>query len=190
MISGTVTVAHATLCLLILAVASGCAGMETREMEVTAYCGCGECCGWERGSWKFLKLDVWNRYVTADWGKGRRYTGKTAGGTRPHPPRPGLFSRDSLRRPWMVPVRILLPWNIQPRKGTLAADTDFYPFGTEIYVPGWGWGVVEDRGSAIKGPDSLDAFFRFHYQTERWGRQRLEVKIPNAVEGASLEENP
>ena len=154
-----------------------CKRVDTRRIEVTAYCGCGECCGWERGRWRYLKLNFWNRYVNHGSRKGEFYTGRTASGTRPHPPRPGLFSWDSLRRPWMIPLRIVFPWKIFPRKGTIAADRDYYPFGTEMYVPGWGWGVVEDVGGAIKGPDRLDLFFRFHGQTERWGRQRLDVKI-------------
>jgi 3D (Asp-Asp-Asp) domain-containing protein len=36
------------------------------------------------------------------------------------------------------------------RDGTIAADTDSYPFGTRMFVPDWGWGVVEDRGGAIQ----------------------------------------
>ena len=130
-------------------------------MEVTAYCGCGKCNCYSRGSWKYLKLNFWNRYVNAGPRKGKKYTGKTAAGTRLHQYEPGLFSWDSLVRPWMIPFRILLfPWKLFPRKGTIAADTAHYPFGTKMYIPGYGWGVVEDRGSAIKGPNRLDIFYR------------------------------
>lgn len=62
------------------------------------------------------------------------------------------------------------------RKGTLAADTTRYPFGTRMYVPGYGWGVVQDRGRAIKG-DRLDVFFGSHKKALEWGRQRLEVDV-------------
>jgi hypothetical protein len=166
--------------LTILAAAlvlTGCSSVEVRQMEVTAYCGCGECCGYERGRWLFLKLNFWNRYINYGPRKGQHYTGRTASGAKPRTPRPGLLSRDSLHRPWMIPVRIALPWLAFPRKGTIAADTRYYPFGTVMYVPGWGWGVVQDRGGAIKGPDRLDLFFRFHRQTIRWGRRHLDVKI-------------
>ena len=37
------------------------------------------------------------------------------------------------------------------KTGTIAADTSIYPFGTIMYVPGYGYGRVEDVGSAIKG---------------------------------------
>ena len=38
---------------------------------------------------------------------------------------------------------------------TIAADTSPYPFGTKMNIPGYGWGVVEDRGGAIKGGAKL-----------------------------------
>lgn len=139
----------------VLATASCSRPAEMREMTVTAYCP-GRCCN---GHW------------------GGRFTGRTASGTWPRPPNPGLLSVDSVLRPWMIPVRIALPWLILPRDGTLAADTDFYPFGTRLHVPGYGWGVVEDRGGAIQGPERLDVFLRLHGQTERWGRRRLAVEI-------------
>lgn len=169
--------------LLLLAVWMGaavvaCGPTVTRQMEVTAYCGCGKCCGWERGSWKFLKLDVWNRYVAQGPRRGARYSGRTASGTRPHEPRPGLFSTDSLVHPWMIPVRVVFfPWLLLPRPGTVAADTRYYPFGTRVYVPGYGRGVVEDRGGSIKGPDRLDVYFGSHRKARKWGRRRLPVRI-------------
>jgi hypothetical protein len=154
------------------------AAAEQREMTVTAYCKCGECNSYSRGSWKFLKLDIWNRHVNAGSDKGRPYTGKTANGGTLIQPRPGLVSGDSVQKPWMIPVRIIgFPFLLLPRKGTIAADTDYYPFGTQMYVPGYGWGVVKDRGGAIKGPDRLDIYFNSHRRTQEWGRQRLTVEI-------------
>lgn len=166
--------------LLAAFLAPGCTlvrGTETRMMTVTAYCDCGECNSYSRGTWKFLKLDFWNRTVNAGPDRGRKYTGKTAAGESLRAPRPGLVSADSLRRPWMIPFRVALPWCILPRDGTIAADTRYYPFGTRMYVPGWGWGVVTDRGGAIKGPDRIDIFMNSHAATNRWGRQRLAVEI-------------
>ncbi len=148
------------------------------RMEVTAYCSCSQCCSWERGSWRYLKLDVWNKYVATGERTGKPYDGKTASGTKPHEPQPGLFSFDSLKHPWMIPPRVVLfPWKLLPKKGTIAADTAHYPFGTRMYVPGYGWGVVEDRGSAIKGPDRIDIFMNSHGEALEWGRQTLEVEI-------------
>lgn len=61
--------------------------------------------------------------------------------------------------------------------GTVAADTAYYPFGTVLYVPGYGYGRVEDRGGAIKGPTRLDLFFDSHDAALEWGRRRLPVKV-------------
>lgn len=166
-------------CMALLTVLCACgAKHRVRTMEVTAYCGCGQCCGWERGSWKCLKLDFWNRYISEGPQAGEPYSGLTASGTEPREPRPGLFSLDSLARPWMIPVRIVFfPWLLLPRDGTIAADTRYYPFGTRMYVPGYGKGVVEDRGSAIKGPDRLDVFYSSHTRALQWGRRRVDVTI-------------
>jgi len=163
-----------TLFLLAL---SGCARHEARIIETTAYCGCGQCCSWERGSWSYLKIDFWNRYVSEGPGAGRSYSGLTASGTDPSEPVPGLFSTDSLTNPWMIPVRTVFPWLWLQQDGTIAADTTYYPFGTRMYVPGYGWGMVLDRGGAIKGPDRIDLYFESHQEALAWGRRRLQVRI-------------
>lgn len=62
------------------------------------------------------------------------------------------------------------------RRGTIAADTARYPFGTIMYVPGYGYGTVEDRGSAIQG-DHIDLFFGSHADAMRWGRQSKRVTV-------------
>ena len=127
-----------------------------RVMETTAYCGESGCGIWERGSSRYLKLDFWNRYYSGPGAlTGQPYSGLTAHGTTPHEPREWLFARD----------------------GTIAADTKYYPFGTRMYVPGYGWGLVEDRGSAIKGPNRLDLYFEGLEEAKQWGRRRLRVYI-------------
>lgn len=62
------------------------------------------------------------------------------------------------------------------KKGTIAADTRKYPFGTKMYVPGYGWGEVHDVGSAIKG-NHIDVFFPSHKDAINWGRKYLDVII-------------
>jgi hypothetical protein len=163
--------------LIFLILPVGCARYETRIMETTAYCGCGSCCSWERGSWKFLKLDFWNRYVSDGPAAGGSYSGLTASGDEPAEPVPGLFSMDSLTHPWMIPVRLVFPWLWLQQDGTIAADTNCYPFGTRMLVPGYGWGMVLDRGGAIKGPDRIDLYFDSHQDALQWGRRRLQVQI-------------
>jgi len=162
------------LCLI----GSGCAHAPKRRMTVTAYCGCSQCCGWTRGSWKYLKLNVWNRYYASGPARGKPYRGYTASRTRPREPNPGLVSLDSLVHPWMIPLRILFfPWLLVPHPGTVAADTNYYPFGTVMDIPGYGKGIVEDRGSAIRGPNRIDIFYHSHSRALQWGRQKIPVVI-------------
>ena len=163
------------LCLII----SGCGKRPvSKTMTATAYCGCSTCCSWERGNSRYLHLDFWNRYVSKGSGAGREYTGHTASGTMPREPREGLFTYDSIQRPYMIPVKtVLFPWFFFSKKGTIAADTRYYPFGTEMYVPGYGWGRVEDRGSAIKGPSRIDLYFDSHQDALKWGRRKVRVEI-------------
>ncbi len=62
------------------------------------------------------------------------------------------------------------------RRGTVAADTTVLPFGTIIYVAGYGYGKVEDRGGAIKG-NRLDMWFSSHAAAKKWGRRTIRVKV-------------
>jgi hypothetical protein len=171
---------HAALLLLTALLINGlsaCSHTQQRAMTVTAYCNCSKCCSWTRGSWTFLKLNFWNRYYSSGPNKGQPYHGRTASGTKPRQYNPGLFSLNSLARPWMIPVRILVPPLILAHPGTVAADTDYYSFGTILDIPGYGRGIVEDRGSAIKGPNRLDVYYRSHSRALQWGRQTVPVTI-------------
>jgi 3D (Asp-Asp-Asp) domain-containing protein len=62
------------------------------------------------------------------------------------------------------------------RPGTIAADTKHYPFGTIMYISGYGWGRVEDIGGAIKGKH-IDLYFSSHKKALVWGRKMREVKV-------------
>ncbi len=62
------------------------------------------------------------------------------------------------------------------KPGTIAADTSVYPFGTIMYIDGYGYGRVEDRGGAIKG-QHIDLYFKSHKQALIWGRKNKTVKI-------------
>ena len=64
----------------------------------------------------------------------------------------------------------------QAQKGKIAADTSKYPFGTIMYIEGYGYGRVEDRGGAIKG-EHIDLYFSSHKKAQNWGKKKLNVKI-------------
>jgi len=64
-------------------------------------------------------------------------------------------------------------YKLKPKDLVIAAPKNI-PFGTKIYVPGYGLAVVKDRGGAIKG-DKLDVWFASHQEALKWGRQKLIV---------------
>lgn len=90
------------------------------------------------------------------------------------PFRPVYSSGPNKGRPKKVGVTAS---GTKARKGTIAADARYYPFGTVMYIPGYGYGRVEDRGSAIQGPARIDLFYGSHQQVLEWGRRKLPVKV-------------
>jgi 3D (Asp-Asp-Asp) domain-containing protein len=61
-----------------------------------------------------------------------------------------------------------------PRYGVMAVDTSVIPFGTRVYVDGYGYAVALDRGSDIKG-NRIDLFFETESEALRWGRRTVKV---------------
>ena len=62
------------------------------------------------------------------------------------------------------------------RHGTIAADPARYPFGTVMYISGYGYRRVEDTGSGVRG-DHIDLYFHSHGAALDWGKQRKVVRI-------------
>lgn len=62
------------------------------------------------------------------------------------------------------------------RRGVCAADIRVLPFGTRIYISGYGECVIHDTGGAIIG-NRIDAYFPSRQEAFAWGRRTLEVKI-------------
>ena len=59
---------------------------------------------------------------------------------------------------------------------TIASDLNVLPYGTVLYIPDYGWGQVEDIGSAIKG-NHIDLFFNSHNEALKWGRKTKIVHV-------------
>jgi 3D (Asp-Asp-Asp) domain-containing protein len=63
------------------------------------------------------------------------------------------------------------------RLSTIAADPGVFPLGTILYVPGYGYGIVADTGSAIKG-NKIDLYFDTKRQVyEEWGKREVNVHV-------------
>ncbi len=60
---------------------------------------------------------------------------------------------------------------------TIAADIKIFPIGTILYIPNYGYGVVADIGSAIKG-DKIDLYFDSVDEVyEEWGKKKVVVYV-------------
>ena len=66
------------------------------------------------------------------------------------------------------------------KEGIVAADLKFFPLGTILYIPGYGIGVVEDTGKAIRGR-KIDLFMGYGddglARALKWGKREVEIEI-------------
>jgi 3D (Asp-Asp-Asp) domain-containing protein len=70
---------------------------------------------------------------------------------------------------------------------TIAADLNVFPLGTILYIAGYGYGVVADTGSAIKGY-KIDLYFNTLEDIYReWGKKEVEVVVLKRGEGKITE---
>ncbi|MBE9912568.1 hypothetical protein G8C92_00765 [Paenibacillus donghaensis] len=96
-------------------------------------------------------------------------TGYTAGyestGKRPSHPQYGItYSGVKVRRD-------------KNTISTIAADPRVFPMGTILYIPDYGYAVVADVGSAIKGR-KIDLYFVTTKQVyKEWGKKEVEVQV-------------
>jgi 3D (Asp-Asp-Asp) domain-containing protein len=60
---------------------------------------------------------------------------------------------------------------------TIAADLKIFPIGTILFIPGYGYGVVADKGGAIKG-NKIDLYFETVDDVyNKWGKKEVKVYI-------------
>lgn len=61
------------------------------------------------------------------------------------------------------------------RRGVIAVDPSFIPFGTHVFIPGYGEAVAEDCGGFYG--NHIDIAFDTHYEALAFGRQDMEIYI-------------
>ncbi|MBT2292871.1 3D domain-containing protein [Paenibacillus albidus] len=70
---------------------------------------------------------------------------------------------------------------------TIAADPKVLPLGSILYVPGYGYAVVADTGSAIKGR-KIDLYFNTTKQVyKEWGKKTVVVQLIKRGNGKCTE---
>jgi len=113
------------------------------------------------------------RYWAETSCQGKAYYGTTSMLTKPTEPRPWIIHPSVLSKPKTLLYR-LLTFKWRPMHGTIAADHEHFHYGTKFYIPGYGWGEVEDKGGAIMGDTRLDLFFKSRKEALQWGRKQVK----------------
>ncbi len=65
---------------------------------------------------------------------------------------------------------------VQTRMGVIAVDPSIIPYGSKIYIPGFGWGTALDTGGAIVGRN-IDIWMPTYGQCMQWGVREIMVKV-------------
>ena len=62
------------------------------------------------------------------------------------------------------------------RRGLVAVDTRVIPFGTRLYIEGYGFAVADDTGGAIRG-NKIDLAMDTLSEAYQFGRRTVVVHI-------------
>jgi 3D (Asp-Asp-Asp) domain-containing protein len=102
------------------------------------------------------------------------YAGVKSTGKRPGDPAYGItYSGVKVRR---------------SQFSTIAADLNVFPLGTILFIPGYGYGVVADKGSKITG-NKIDLYFETVDDVfNHWGKRAVEVYVIKKGSGILTEE--
>ena len=63
---------------------------------------------------------------------------------------------------------------VVPYHGVVAVDPDVIPYGTRMYIPGYGFAVAADSGGAING-NTIDLYMDDYGDAMDWGRRDVTV---------------
>ena len=70
---------------------------------------------------------------------------------------------------------------------TVAADLNVFPIGTILFIPGYGYGVVADKGGAIRG-DRVDLYYETVNDVYNlWGKKEIDVYVVEMGDGTLTE---
>lgn len=92
------------------------------------------------------------------------------------------FGKFSLS--WYTPIELKKPreklrtaTGSKPKEGrTIAVDPKVIPYGSTVYIEGYGYYIAEDTGSAIKG-NRIDVFIEDYDKAKQLGRRIANVWI-------------
>lgn len=64
--------------------------------------------------------------------------------------------------------------------GFVAADPVRLPYGTDLYIPGYGKAQVQDTGGALRSDKQnirIDVFLPTHKEAMAWGKKEIQVYV-------------
>ncbi len=65
-----------------------------------------------------------------------------------------------------------------PKVGTIAVNPELIPYGTQLYIEGYGWGVAEDTGAfRHRSKPQIDLFMDTVKECIDWGRKDVTIYI-------------
>ena len=70
--------------------------------------------------------------------------------------------------------------NTKPKRGTIAADPERIPYGTKLYIPEYGYGIVEDTGGALRKDEDnirIDVYMDTYEEAIEWGKKEMIIYI-------------
>ena len=59
---------------------------------------------------------------------------------------------------------------------TIAVDSNVIPLGSKVFIPGYGYAIASDTGSAIKG-NKIDLYMNSNEECIAWGRRTVTVHL-------------
>lgn len=72
---------------------------------------------------------------------------------------------------------------------TIAADLNVFPIGTILFIPDYGYGVVADKGGAIKG-NKIDLYYDTVEEVyKHWGKREVDVYVVKKGNGRLTEQD-
>jgi len=146
--------------------------------------------GLVRRVWRIWEMDglISTRTLACEQVLARAQEGVVLRGSRDLPSRGGDWRQ--WRRPMVMEATAYDPgprscgkWadgytatGVKAEKGVVAVDDRVIPMGSRLYIPGYGFAVAADRGSAIKGR-RIDLCFPTYGEALRFGRRRIKVYL-------------
>ena len=76
----------------------------------------------------------------------------------------------------------------KPDWGTIAVNPNKFPYGTKFYIPGYGHGIAEDTGGAMRrNSNKIDVYMDTYEEAIAWGKQELDVIVYYSEKEGSCE---